>query len=153
MLRSEALNPPLKSPPFVNKLRGQRASMQRARQRQTHGTKTVKRGAMNKNKFQKHRSHSHVSAAAQLRRPRPSQRRQRQFRHYRRTWTTGPAKTPSPRLPWPPDQPSPPPVQQLVARTPLLHHGHVRKADFAQKNSPAGPRPVWASNIATPPTR
>jgi hypothetical protein len=107
--------------------------MQRARRRQPPSTKTVKSGAMNKNKFQKHQSQSHVSATAQLRWPRPSQWRQRQFRRWCRTWTMGPAKTPLPRLSGPPDQPSPSPRQQPVAWTPLLHHGHVRNVDFAQK--------------------
>jgi hypothetical protein len=97
--------------------------------------------------------YSRVSAAAQLRWPRPSRRRPRQFCRRRKTWTT-------------------------VLRGPLRHgrHGHRtsrhQRRDNSQllgprsytmvtsemqtsrkKNSPAGSCPVWASNIATPPTR
>jgi hypothetical protein len=153
MLCSKALNPPLKSPPFGKKLQGQRPRCNALGEGSRLAQRLSKAELWKKNKFQKHRSHSHVLAAMQLRRPCPSRRRQRQFCRRRRTWTTGPTRTPLPQLPRPLDQPSPPPGQQPVAQTPLLHHGHVRNADFVQKNSLAGSSPVWASNIVTPPTR
>jgi hypothetical protein len=45
----------------------------------------------------------------------------------------GPAKTPSPQSSRPPGQPSSALGQQPVAQTPILHHGHFRNLDSAQK--------------------
>jgi hypothetical protein len=88
--------------------------------------------------------------------PCPSQRRPKQSHCWHRTWTTGPPGAPrhsSPRSPRPLGRLTSPPEQQPVARTLPLHHGQVRNTDLIKKNSPAEASPVWASNIATPPTR
>jgi hypothetical protein len=80
----------------------------------------------------------------------------------------GPAKTTSPRLARPPGQPPPAPGQQPVARTLLLHNGHVRNPDSVQKQThqqvpalcgrrisrprPQGSRPRKYIDTSAPPT-